>query len=251
MVAPNGARRKKHDHPAIPVTIAETVESARQCFEAGAGGLHAHVRDQRGEHVLDAGLYRELLEEMRRAVPKMMVQITTEAVGRYSAQQQRQLVQTVQPAAVSVGMGEMMSDGDEGAARRFYHEAEEHGIAVQHILYEAAELETLFDLTGRGIVPSGPLQLLFVLGRYTKNQQSDPAMLKPFLDALERSEQTHDWAICAFGVAETRCLEAALKNGGKARVGFENGLHNADGTLAADNAERVREIHAIAHRLSA
>ncbi|MEC7495261.1 MAG: 3-keto-5-aminohexanoate cleavage protein, partial [Pseudomonadota bacterium] len=28
MVAPNGARRTKADHPAIPVTIQETVETA-------------------------------------------------------------------------------------------------------------------------------------------------------------------------------------------------------------------------------
>jgi uncharacterized protein (DUF849 family) len=39
MVAPNGARRTKADHPAVPMTIAEIVETARQCYAEGAGGF--------------------------------------------------------------------------------------------------------------------------------------------------------------------------------------------------------------------
>ena len=39
MVAPNGARRTTADHPALPVTIPQTVATAKACFEAGAGAL--------------------------------------------------------------------------------------------------------------------------------------------------------------------------------------------------------------------
>ena len=37
-----------------PLTIKETVEVAKNCFEAGAGAIHLHVRNDKGEHVLDA-----------------------------------------------------------------------------------------------------------------------------------------------------------------------------------------------------
>ncbi|MEC8515837.1 MAG: 3-keto-5-aminohexanoate cleavage protein, partial [Pseudomonadota bacterium] len=57
MVAPNGARRTKADHPAIPVTIQETVETALACAAVGAQAMHLHVRDADQQHVLDAGLY--------------------------------------------------------------------------------------------------------------------------------------------------------------------------------------------------
>ena len=107
MVAPNGARRTKADHSALPMTIAETVVAAKACLEAGAGALHAHVRDLTGAHVLDAGLYRELLSEMRVAVPQMQVQITTEAVGKYTPEEQRELVYKVKPDAVSIAIREM------------------------------------------------------------------------------------------------------------------------------------------------
>jgi uncharacterized protein (DUF849 family) len=45
MVAPNGARLGKAEHPALPVTIAEIVATARACHTAGAGAINAHLRD--------------------------------------------------------------------------------------------------------------------------------------------------------------------------------------------------------------
>ena len=41
------------DHPAIPVTDAELIETAVACFDAGAGALHAHIRTTDQTHLLD------------------------------------------------------------------------------------------------------------------------------------------------------------------------------------------------------
>lgn len=242
MVAPNGARRTKSDHPKLPISVGEVVAEASKCFKAGAGALHAHVRDGQGNHVLDAGLYRELLSEMSRTVPEMEVQITTEAVGVYSPIQQRDLVRDVMPKAVSVSLAEMLSDDDQQAAKGFYHFADEAGITVQHILYSAEDVERFNQCRQKGVIPDVDHQLLFVLGRYAKDQQSSPADLDPFLRAMASGSVVHDWAVCAFGKHETQCLLAAARQGGKCRIGFENSLWNADGGLAKDNAERVREL---------
>ena len=51
MVAPNGDRPTKKDHPAVPVTISETVETAKACFKSGATGIHFHMRDEKGQHI--------------------------------------------------------------------------------------------------------------------------------------------------------------------------------------------------------
>ena len=116
MAAPNGARKVKTDHPALPVTIAETIAEAKACHAAGASILHAHVRDDDGKHVLDAGLYRQLVDGLRHDVPNMLVQITTEAVGIYTPKQQFDLVFDLKPDFVSVGFREMI--GDDGEAAR-------------------------------------------------------------------------------------------------------------------------------------
>ncbi|WP_421855981.1 3-keto-5-aminohexanoate cleavage protein [Oricola sp.] len=237
MVAPNGARLTKADHPALPITIAEIVATARRCHAAGADGLHAHVRDIDGKHVLDAGLYRELGGEMRRAVPEMAVQITTEAVGLYSPGEQMAVVRAVQPNMVSIAVREI-AVCDAAALGAFFAELEERGTAVQHIIYTPDDIALLRAMLPGVTTP----QLLFVLGRYTEGQVSQPDDLDPFLAALAATGWQADWAVCAFGRRETECLAHGSKHGGKVRVGFENNCQNADGSTAADNAERVREI---------
>ncbi len=244
MVAPNGARRTKDDHPALPVTIAEIVGCARDCLTVGATALHAHVRDQDQVHVLDAGLYRELIAEMNEQVPDIDVQITTEAVGRFSPDEQRKLVRDVMPSAVSVSLSEMFSDDDNAAAIGFYQWASAAGIAVQHILYDTKELERFIELAHRSEIPSGQHQLLFVLGRYAPGQQSKPDDLVPFIETIENSAAglDLDWAVCAFGFNQRNCLVEAIRRGGKARIGFENGLVLGNGRIARDNAELVDDL---------
>jgi len=242
MVAPNGARKSKADHPALPISIDEIVATAVDCRDAGADGIHLHVRDENGRHSLDVGLYREALAELSQAVPDMVIQITTEAVGLYTAAQQREVVEQVNPQAVSVALTEMLEDGDTSRAITFYNQCVHDDIAVQHILYGERDLNSMSSLLKNGRIERDGLQLLFVLGRHSQNQQSAPEDLDPFVAWLTQNCPAADWAVCAFGKRETECLVAGLHKGGKVRVGFENSLWNADGAIAASNAERVYEL---------
>jgi uncharacterized protein (DUF849 family) len=243
-VAPNGARKTKVDHPELPVSIVEIVATAKASFAAGASGIHAHVRDNNGEHILDAGLYLELLEELKLQVPEMAVQITTEAVGRYSPAEQRDLVREVKPKLVSIALREMFEDDDLQAVSRFYYEMREQETEVQHIVYTSQEFTKLVKLTMLGSIPARGKSVLFVLGRYEEKQQSRPEMLEPFLSVLGGLRLAQSWRFmtCAFGAGETACLVACAKAGGDCRVGFENNLLNEDGTMARNNAERVQAL---------
>ena len=108
MVAPNGARPMKKDHPKVPITISEIVRTGKACFDAGADAIHFHIRDKKGVHVLDSGLCKEALNELNRMVPNMHLQITTEAVGRYSPEEMRKLAYDVMPPGISIGIREMI-----------------------------------------------------------------------------------------------------------------------------------------------
>ena len=242
MVAPNGARKSKIDHAALPMTLDEIVTTAIDCREAGADGLHLHVRDENGRHILDAGLYREAMAELRYAVPGMVLQITTEAVGQYSAEQLRDVVVQVNPEAASVALVEMLEDGDTSRAVAFYKQCTQDDIAIQHILYGEADMSSMSDLLISENIDRDNLQLLFVLGRHSHHQQSAPEDLDPFVAWLEHNCPAAEWAVCAFGKRETECLVAGHHKGGRIRVGFENSLWNADGTVAASNTERVYEM---------
>lgn len=251
MVAPNGARLTKADHPALPVTIDEIVAATLACRDAGADGLHAHVRDAAQQHVLDAGLYGELLAELGQRAPGFYVQITSEAAGRYSPAEQRRLVEDMRPAAVSVALREITAGQDAAVTRRFFAVCAEAGIGVQHILYDEDDVAHLARLAAGGDVPRDGLMVLLVLGRYTTGQLSAPGDVARLAGALRTALPGADWAACAFGPQETACLIEAVRHGGKARIGFENNRLNADGTVAADNAERVSEFVMQAQALAA
>lgn len=253
LVAPNGARRSKLDHPNLPITEDEIVEAVAQSQDAGAHGAHLHVRDATGNHVLDAALYRSLIRALRaRCGPDFIIQITTEAGGFYAPEQQRALIHSVRPPAVSIALCELFANPDENATNRaFLHWMRDEGTAVQWIVYAAEELNELALLIEGGMIPSGPNPMLFVLGRYADNQQSDPIEIIPFLRNREQHSaiRNENWSLCAFGSAETACLTTALTLGGDIRVGFENSLWNPDGSRADSNAERVHDIKYIANEL--
>jgi uncharacterized protein (DUF849 family) len=250
-VAPNGARKTRTDHPAVPITPDELALTAKACRDAGASLLHLHVRDDDEKHSLDTGRYRAAAAAVRAAVgDDLILQMTSEAAGVYQADEQRAMVEALKPEAVSLGLREFLpadpSAEQEAVFARFLAWCWQARILVQFILYDGADYARLQRLQEKGIVPPGKLSVLFVLGRYTKDMQSSPEDLAPFIEAGGSAQL---WSVCAFGRREADCAAAALAVGGHVRVGFENNLHLADGSLAPDNAALVRQASAIAREL--
>ncbi|MGJ7580419.1 3-keto-5-aminohexanoate cleavage protein [Variovorax sp. RHLX14] len=239
-VAPNGAYKQPSDHSAVPITSETLATTAKACREAGAAMLHMHIREPDGRHSLDVEGYREALQVVRRAVgDDMVLQVTSEAAGRYQAPAQIAMVRALRPEAVSIGLREIdKPEIGEAGLQDFFGWLARERVMVQVILYDAADVKRWNALRAAGVVPDAPWFLLFVLGRYTAGQQSNPRDLMPFLAAQEGPEP---WAVCAFGATENACITAAAALGGHARVGFENNLLCKDGSIAPDNAALVRQ----------
>lgn len=247
MVAPNGARRGKSDHPALPITLDELVTTAVSCHAAGADGIHVHVRDENGEHSLDVGQYREALAAIKAAVPGFFLQVTSEAAGRFGPEAQMQMIEQLRPRSVSLAYSELMrAPTDTATATTFYAWAAANDVGIHHIAYTPDELQIFLKAVGQGIIPGTAHQLQLVLGSYAAAKPSRPSDLDAYEKLLDayKDEFSLEWMICAFGSAETDCLVETAKRGGKLRVGFENSLWNADGSLAKDNAQRVAEVRA-------
>lgn len=253
MVAPNGARHGKAAHPALPMTEEELVETAVRCREAGAQAIHIHVRDDAGLHVLDAERYNSAVRAIRKATTGgMLVQVTTETVGRYQPEDIARIFEDVDAPAFSVAVREFFPQKEhEELAAQTLARAQAQGRAIQYLVYAPTELTRLLALIEQGVIPDKNLDVLFVLGRYG-DVDTDPASLIKYLNVLHASPMASriEWGACAFGPPETRALTAALALGGKARVGFENSFYNADGSIAPDNAMRVAEVARIADQLS-
>lgn len=236
-VAPNGSRRGKKDHPALPLSALELARCAADCAEAGAAMLHLHVRDAGGRHSLAPHLYRQALREVRAAVgERLLLQVTSEAAGRYRTTEQMALMSRLAPSCLSCGLREFVAGPETyERAATFFHNLAENGSLLQLILYSPEEVGWYEELCRAGVLPGERHFLLFVLGRYGGDGH-EAAPLDHYLAALK---SPNPWMACAFGIAEHRMVEEAARLGGHVRVGFENNLHLADGRLAADNSTLV------------
>ncbi|WP_061010828.1 3-keto-5-aminohexanoate cleavage protein [Vibrio sp. CUB2] len=250
IVAPNGARKTKQDHDQLPMTIEEMVAEAKACQKAGATMIHLHARDAQGRHSLEVDDNLEIYHAVKAAVgDSMIVQLTTEAVGVYSPQQQIALIKAVKPEAASFALRELIPDEQsEEQGFVFFDWVAELGILSQIILCDQADIERYFSLRERGVLPKHNQHALVVLGRYHEAQQSSSWDLRTL--HLERFiEENVRCAVCAFGAREQDCLTHAMLLGLDARVGFENNHLSSDGQLAKNNAEQVRRLKEICELL--
>ncbi len=246
IVAPNGARRGHADHPALPITPAQMAACAKECLQAGAGMIHVHARDADGQHSLDRDINQRFYDAVCDAVgDDMLVQLTTEAVGRYEPAQQMALINRLQPMAASFALRELIPDDTaQSHAQDFFCEVLQQDCLAQFILYSPAELQRYHALKQSGMLPDCGHHLLFVLGR---DVPQHPSALSGFVNA--HSDNT-PWAVCAFGAVEFPAAAAALAMGGDVRVGFENNLTLRNGALAANNAQLVSQARELALLLS-
>ncbi|WP_373086171.1 3-keto-5-aminohexanoate cleavage protein [Sneathiella sp.] len=246
-IAPNGARKSKHDHPMLPITPADLAHEAKVCQTEGAAMIHLHVRDEDHNHTLDVGRYRDAIDAIRGAVGEaIVIQATTEAVGMYNAQQQMDMVIALQPEAVSLSIRELVPEGGEEHARSFFAELMALKIMPQLIISSVEELRRYELLVRDDIIPFDNPFLLFVLGRYTTGQQSHPRDLLPFIITLKPE---CPWAVCAFGPLELAATSSALALGGHVRVGFENNMLLKDGESASQNSDLVRQIRGVSEAI--
>jgi uncharacterized protein (DUF849 family) len=238
MCAPNGARKTKSEHPALPISAEELADCAESILLAGASIMHVHIRDACGQHSLDVDRYRLATEAIRNRVgDRLVIQVTSEACGIYKPQQQMAMVKDLKPEAVSLALKELCpSSADERGAKEFFSWLKAESVIVQYILYSPEEVGRFVRLRDNGVIPHTRPFVLFVLGRYSDDMTGDPNELDGFVAALETDSE---WAVCCFGRTEQQAAHRAALMQGHARVGFENNLLLPDGETAEDNAALV------------
>lgn len=173
---------------------------------------------------------------------RLMVQLLTEAVGRYSPMEQIRLVRELRPEAVSLAPRELIGEAAEPTAevRAFLDWHVVEAISPQFIVYNPDEVARFHRWRERRLIPQAKPFVLLVLGRSgAKGESVAPRALLAF---LERHDPDCPWAVCAFGREETACLLRAAALGGHVRVGFENSLCYGNGALVPDHAAKVEAL---------
>ena len=102
-VAITGSLPQKSNNPAVPISIAEQVESTQAAFEAGASIVHAHVRNADGSPTSHPDKFALLIEGIRKHCPGMVIQLSTG--GRSGAEKERGGMLPLRPEMASLAVG--------------------------------------------------------------------------------------------------------------------------------------------------
>jgi len=242
-VAITGSLPTKTDNPAVPISIAEQVESTQEAFEAGATLVHAHVRNDDGTPSSDPGRFARLLEGLRRHCPGMIVQFSTG--GRSGAGRERGGMIPLRPDMAS------LSTGSCNFPTRVYENSPEliDWLAAQMLSHtvkpeiEAFDLSMIFKAVAmeKAGAIAGPLHVQFVMG--VKNAMPvDRASLEFYIATLKRLAPAATWTGAGIGRDQLTLNRWSLELGGHCRTGLEDNVRLDRETLAPSNAALVKRV---------
>jgi 3-keto-5-aminohexanoate cleavage enzyme len=248
-VAITGSVPTKADNPAVPITLAEQIESTHEAFEAGAAIAHCHVRDGVGAPTSDPDRFAALKEGLETHCPGMIVQFSTG--GRSGAGRARGGMLGLRPDMAS------LSVGSNNFPTRVYENSPDlvDWLASGMIAHDVKPEIEAFDLSHivqatRMVADGrlrGPLYVQFVMG--VKNAMpADEAILDFYVETLQRLAPDALWCAAGIGAAQAVLNDWAIARGGHTRTGLEDNVRIDRNTLAPSNAALVRRAAEICAR---
>ncbi len=240
-VAITGSLPTKQNNPAVPITIAEQVESTHESFEAGASIVHCHVRDDNGKPTSDPERFARLKVGIEKHCPGMIIQFSTG--GRSGAGQERGGMLPLKPDMAS------LSVGSNNFPTRVYENPPDlvDWLAAEMLKYDIRPEVEAFDLShvvqaaamqkdGR---LKGSLYVQFVMG--VKNAMpADEHILDFYIETLNRLAPGSQWCAAGIGPAQLTLNEWAIAKGGHTRTGMEDNVRFDKDTLALSNGALVK-----------
>ena len=248
-VAPTGAESSKADVPALPVTLAELVATAKECEAVGAGVIHVHIRDHDAEPTLDLGRLKETVQALR-AETGLIVQLSSG--GAVSDPEEARLrVLDAEPDMASCTMG-TVNFGDDVFMNRWAFIVELHtrmrerGIVPEYEIFDLGHLTSLQRLLSKyGLPAGGHVHVDLVMG-VPGGMPGSAEALVACVDALKDLPEGSTFSATGIGRTTLPVLLAALSAGGHLRVGMEDTITYAKGQPVENNAQLVARASAFA-----
>ncbi len=248
-VAITGSLPTKTNNPAVPISIAEQIESTHEAFEAGATIAHCHVRDDEGKPTSDPERFARLKEGLEMHCPGMIVQLSTG--GRSGAGHARGGMLPLRPdmASLSVGSNNFptrvyenppdLVDWLASEMSRYEVKPEIEAFDLSHIV-QAATMQRDGRLQGR-------LYVQFVMG--VKNAMpADEPIFDFYIQTLKRLSPDAQWCAAGIGQAQLLVNEWSIKKGGHTRTGLEDNVRLDRDRLAPSNAVLVNRAVALCEK---
>jgi 3-keto-5-aminohexanoate cleavage enzyme len=242
-VAITGSVPRKRDNPAVPISIAEQVESTQEAFEAGATLVHVHVRDENENPSSDPERFARLQEGVAKHAPGMIMQFSTGGRGR--ALDQRGAMLYLKPDMASLATGSVnfptiVYENPPDFVRSLARTMLDGGIKPEIEVFDLAMLYNTADLVAEGLIADPP-HVQFVFGV----KHALPArreILEFELAQLKKLLPRATWTAAGIGRHQLEVNRWSLELGGHCRTGLEDNVRWDRTTLAPGNAALVRRV---------
>lgn len=243
-VAITGSLPTKANNPAVPITIAEQVESTQAAFEMGASIAHCHVRDDAGLPTSDPERFGRLMEGLHQHCPGMIVQLSTG--GRSGAGKTRGGMLPLRPDMAS------LSVGSNNFPTRIYEnppdlvdwlaaEMQTYAVTPEIECFDLSHIFKAKDMWDKGQLSARPY-VQFVMG--VKNAM--PADRDAFDFMIKTTKRLFGadapWCAAGIGPAQFVLNEWCVASGGHARTGLEDNVRLDRDRLAPSNAALVARV---------
>ena len=241
-VAITGSLPRKKDNPAVPISVAEQVESTQQAFEAGATLVHLHVRNDDESPTSNPERFASVLDGIRRHCPGIITQISTG--GRSGAGRERGAMLSLKPDMASLATGSVnfptrVYDNPPDLVDWLAAEMLRLGIKPE---VEAFDLSMIFQAAAMqhaGKIKE-PLHVQFVMG--VKNAMPvDREVFEFYVKTLKRLDPDATWTGAGIGRDQATLIRWSLELGGHCRTGLEDNVRLDRDTLAPSNAALVTQ----------
>ena len=269
-VALNGGMQQDREGAVVPKQPDEIGEAAARCWEAGASVVHVHARGPDGKNSGDRAIYAEIIRQIRARSP-ILIQTTNgigvrrdPATGQFiwPSDSERLGLLEIEPQQDLFGIAGGSADfhNPEGGypeetpyvnspqlLRRTIEAVYAKGSALEYEIVEASSLHRLMRYAEEGLFDRHRENIWLLHGG---GFGATPPVARNVIFNIDEGLRMFPqaiWGVTATGRDMFRMVTLGLAMGcDLVRVGFEDGIHLPDGTVARDNAEMVAAAARIA-----
>ncbi len=254
-VAQTGGFHGKDANPALPEQPDEIIQSAYECYNAGAAIVHIHAREKDGSVSTNSELFKEIDDGIRDKC-NIVLQNTTGGGPNLTFEDRiRSLAANPEMASLNMGTGVVMWKNGESfmenspdQIQRAAGEMKKRGIKPEMEVYNLSMIEDVKRLIKLGLVEK-PYYINFVLGMQNVFQGGLPYTPKILLHLVEHCPADSIINVTAIAYSQLPASLMSMLLGGNVRVGFEDNIYYGRDELAKSNAQLVERAVRMAREL--
>jgi len=255
--------------PHLPITPEQIATSALEAAAAGAAIAHIHVRDPAtGKPSMSLDLYREVVDRIRAVNAELILNITTGPGGRFVPSDEDpkifapgttlmrpelrvEHIAALKPDICTLDLNTMNSGAQvvintPGNVRKMAQIIRESGVRPEIELFDSGDIALLQALVKDGTLDPAPLCSI-VMGV----QYGFQPLPETVLYARNLLPPGAIWTAFGIGRWSLPMVAQSLVAGGHVRVGMEDAVYLARGTLAPSNAALVEKARGIIEAIGA